>query len=57
MNERSILLFGLGLVLGTFFYHNRKRTLMNGSDVKVDPSIECYKKGGNWDSVEHFCMP
>jgi hypothetical protein len=56
MNERSILLFGLGLVIGTFFYNNRKRNLMNGSDVKVDPSAECYKKGGNWDSVEHFCM-
>ena len=62
MNKRSILLVGLGLVLGALYYNNRKRTLMSGSEVKVDPRIqhlitECSKKGGNWDSVEHFCMP
>jgi hypothetical protein len=58
MNKRSILLVGLGLVLGALYYNNRKRTFMNGSGVKVDPRIaECNKKGGDWDSVEHFCMP
>jgi hypothetical protein len=47
MNERNILLFGLGLVLGFFFYHNRKRTFMNGSEVKVDVNADCEKK---WES-------
>jgi hypothetical protein len=47
MNERNILLFGLGLVLGVFFYHNRKRTFMNGSEVKVDVNADCEKK---WES-------
>jgi hypothetical protein len=47
MNKRSILLIGLGLVLGALYYNNRKRTLMNGSEVKVDTSSECEKK---WNS-------
>jgi hypothetical protein len=57
MNERSILLVGLGLVLGVLFYNNRKRSLTNDTNVNIDRSAECYKKGGNWDSVENFCMP
>lgn len=44
MNERSILLVGLGLVLGALYFNNRKRTLMNGSDVKVDLNPDCEKK-------------
>ena len=44
MNERSILLVGLGLVLGVLFYNNRKRTLMSGSEVKVDLNTDCEKK-------------
>ena len=47
MDKRSILLIGLGLVLGVLFYNNRKRTLMNGSEVKVDLNTDCEKK---WES-------
>ena len=47
MNERSILLIGLGLVLGVLFYNNRKRNFMNGSEVKFDVNADCEKK---WES-------
>lgn len=47
MNQRNILVFGLGFVLGFFFYNNRKRTLINGSEVKIDVNADCEKK---WES-------
>jgi hypothetical protein len=53
--NRDFLLVGLGLVLGVFFYNNRKRSLTNQTKVIVDPSAECQKKGGEWDGVERFC--
>ena len=45
--QKSILLVGSGLVLGVLFYINRKRTLMSGSEVKVDLNADCEKK---WNS-------
>ena len=42
--QKSILLVGSGLVLGVLFYINRKRTLMSGSEVKVDLNADCEKK-------------
>ena len=47
MNKRSILLVGLGLVLGALYYNNRKRTLLSGSDLKLDLNADCEKK---WNS-------
>ena len=47
MNQKSILLVGLGLVLGALYYNNRKKTLINGSEVKVDLNADCEKK---WES-------
>lgn len=47
MDKRSVLLIGLGLVLGALYYNNRKRTFMKGSEVKVDVNADCEKK---WES-------
>ena len=47
MSQRSILVFGFGFVVGVFFYNNRKKTLISGSEVKVDANADCEKK---WES-------
>jgi hypothetical protein len=45
--NKEILLVGLGLVLGVFFYNNRKRSLTNDTNVTIDPNADCEKK---WNS-------
>jgi hypothetical protein len=54
---KDILLVGLGLILGVFFYNNRKRSITNDISPIVNEKLDCDKKRGNWDEVEHFCMP
>lgn len=44
LKTKDVLLVVLGLVLGVFFYNNRKRTFMKGSEVKVDLNADCEKK-------------